>query len=218
MGGPLRAGQPAIVGERGPELIVPSGDVDVIPNVRFLAEGTTALDTFTTKRTVDKNTDALRASTDATEELTDLFKQFTVEGTSLVPAYGRSPAGGPSPSDLSKMGNFSIIQNGRTWSMPTTVGMGEGLVSGVYKKPPAPEEPPEVPVASNNINLPDISNIIKVISNIPLMVTSAVLGDPMIYSALIPMMAKSSMMKKPPMEELSSIPLHSLQSNQTVPK
>jgi len=47
------------------------------------------------------------------------------------------------------------------------------------------------------------------------MVTSAVLGDPMIYSALIPMMAKSSMMKKPPMEELSfnTTPLFVAQPN-----
>lgn len=41
-GGPLGAGQAAIVGERGPELIVPSRAVDVVPNnkLRFLAEGT----------------------------------------------------------------------------------------------------------------------------------------------------------------------------------
>jgi len=31
-GGPLRRGQPAIVGERGPELIVPDRDVTVVPN------------------------------------------------------------------------------------------------------------------------------------------------------------------------------------------
>lgn len=43
-GGPLGAGQMAIVGERGPELIVPSHAVDVVPNsrLRFLAEGTSA--------------------------------------------------------------------------------------------------------------------------------------------------------------------------------
>lgn len=41
-GGTLKAGQKAIVGEEGPEMVVPSGDVEVIPNdkLRFLADGT----------------------------------------------------------------------------------------------------------------------------------------------------------------------------------
>lgn len=35
MGGPVRAGMPYLVGERGPELIVPSSNANVIPNGKF---------------------------------------------------------------------------------------------------------------------------------------------------------------------------------------
>jgi SLT domain-containing protein len=47
-GGPLRKGQAAVVGERGPELIIPQGDVDVLPNskLRMLAEGTNPTNLF----------------------------------------------------------------------------------------------------------------------------------------------------------------------------
>lgn len=58
-GGPLRAGQVAVVGERGPELLIPKGDVDIVPNhqLRFLANGTTTIGSGETYTVTIYNTD-----------------------------------------------------------------------------------------------------------------------------------------------------------------
>jgi len=131
-GGPLRAGQMAVVGEKGPEIIIPKGDVDVVPNhkVRFLADGTgmQSFQVHEANRLVEGNTDAVKDSTRATQELVSIFKQYKLEGTSVVGAYGSSPGGGATSETLKKAGPFTMSQGGKTWNMSTSMGIGEGLV------------------------------------------------------------------------------------------
>lgn len=130
-GGPLRAGQMAVVGEKGPEIIIPKGDVDVVPNhkVRFLADGTgmQSYQMHEANRLVESNTDAIEGSTRATQELVDIFKRYQVEGTSAVRATGNSPAGGPTSETLGNAGPFTMSGGGKTWNMDTRVGLGEGI-------------------------------------------------------------------------------------------
>jgi phage-related minor tail protein len=49
MGGPVSAGQPYLVGERGPELVVPSGSGNVIPagKTASMLGGTTVINITT---------------------------------------------------------------------------------------------------------------------------------------------------------------------------
>ncbi len=72
VGGPVRAGQPYVVGERGPELFVPSGPGTVVANGRFGGGGTTqviyniqAVDAFSFKQLVARDPEFIYSVTQA---------------------------------------------------------------------------------------------------------------------------------------------------------
>jgi len=166
-GGPLREGEPAIVGEAGPELIVPrGGSVEVIPNkdIRKLAEGTTAL--RVTDRNLfldleDKIGDQTRATKDLTAEvsnLVDIMKSSDgvsriPEGVNVLAPTVPSKNGGPqSMKDLEGVGSWKIIQDNKVYPMKTRVGLGDTLVYDMMPTAPMPTE--IAPVALNQTDLP----------------------------------------------------------------
>jgi hypothetical protein len=129
-GGPLRKGQAAVVGERGPELIIPQGDVDVLPNskLRMLAEGTNPTNLFPSASSnwyVPSATEAIKKNTDA---ITDLTKE--IRTGQLVSAQGAlyhaGKNGGPTAEDMTKTRGFFMSNGG---VIPATTGVGNQWVT-----------------------------------------------------------------------------------------
>lgn len=120
-GGPLRAGQVALVGEKGPEIIISKGEAEVIPNsnIRKLAEGT--MSSLYTDSSIKANTVAVREDTAATNHLADIL----TKGTSPMMLGQTAIGGGPTAETLRQAGPYTMIQGNKSWTMGTSVAARE---------------------------------------------------------------------------------------------
>lgn len=97
------------------------GIVNIHPN-----EAIIPLSKLITNMNVASNTEAVEENTRATQKLNEIL----TKGTNPVYPTNKSPGGGPTVESLSRVGNWTLSQNGKTWNMNTSVALRDQYVSG----------------------------------------------------------------------------------------
>lgn len=147
-GGTLKAGEPAVVGEQGPELIIPKGDVEVVPNkkLRFLAAGTSignamgsaGIDDNT--RALKDNTEALKKSAESKKDVTAYLDSLVMAGNPIYSDFTITSGGGPkSARDAERAGPWIFQQGNRIERV-----QGESVLRGQISKSYPEVEIPKV--------------------------------------------------------------------------
>ncbi|MER8845945.1 hypothetical protein [Mesorhizobium australicum] len=103
-GGPIKAGMPYLVGERGPELVIPSASATVIPNAQSMALASAQSGFTGTQATTDANRAVtvqmnIEANTRKTSQILDEIKTSNSSGFGGGSSSGGSSSGSTTATD-----------------------------------------------------------------------------------------------------------------------